>query len=95
MGSVKRLVHELTMFKVLVERSGILFSVTLENRALFFFVCSKLVGLRFAPTTDPDAGIVEICDYDILEVVDNWDRLSKVRMDKGQWLAQRSSPRSK
>ncbi len=68
------------MFKLLIERTGILFSVTTKNRAYFFFLSSKLIGIRFAPTTDPFPGIVELCGYDIEKIVENWERLSNVKL---------------
>ncbi len=68
------------MFKLLVERTGILFSVTMKTRAFFFFLSSGLIGLRIAPTTDPMPGIVEICGYDISKIVKNWEKLANVKL---------------
>ena len=68
------------MFKILIEKTGIIFSVTMKRRAFFFFISTKLLGMRVAPTTDPYPGIVEICDYDIPAIVDNWEGLANVRL---------------
>ena len=70
------------MFKLLVERSGILFSVTTKSRAYFFFVCTKLFGIRTAPTTDPYPGIVEVCGYDIPRIVRNWGKIANIKLKK-------------
>jgi hypothetical protein len=75
-----KLIYEQTMFKILIEKTGIIFSVTMKRRAYFFFVSTKLFGIRIAPTTDPDPGIVEICGYDIPAIVDNWEELANVRL---------------
>jgi len=82
---MKRFIQERTMFKLLVEKTGLLFSVTTRRRAFFFFVSTRLVGIRTAPTTDPYPGIVEVCGYDIATIVNEWDRLSNliVRTGKG------------
>lgn len=77
---MKKLIWEQTMFKVLVERTGILFSITTKSRAYFFFLCTKLLGIRVAPTTDPYPGIVEICGYDIPRIVQRWDKLANVKL---------------
>jgi hypothetical protein len=42
------------------------------------------VGLRVAPTTDPDLGIVELSDYDVLKILRNWDTMSRVKRPKGK-----------
>jgi hypothetical protein len=68
------------MFKLLVDRFGLLFSVTMKNRAIYFFFSSPLIGIRFAPTTDPYPGIVEICNYDILAILKNWERLRNIKV---------------
>ncbi len=68
------------MFKMLIEKTGMLFSVTTKQRAYFFFVSTRLFGMRIAPTTDPYPGIVEICRYDIPTIVDNWDELANVKL---------------
>ncbi len=68
------------MFKILIGKTGVIFSVTLKRRAYFFFASTKLLGMRVAPTTDPYPGIVEICGYDIPAIVDNWEELSNVRL---------------
>src|SRR5215470_151552 len=78
--ATRKFVQERTMFKILLERTGGLFSFTTRQRAYFFFVSTKLVGARVAPTTDPYPGIVEICDYDISNIVRNWDRLGNVKL---------------
>ncbi len=75
-----KFIHEQTMFKILIEKTGIIFSVTLKRRAYFFFASTKLFGIRVAPTTDPYPGIVEICEYDIPAIVSNWTKLSNVRL---------------
>ena len=75
-----RLIYERTMFKLLVEKTGILFAVTTKSRAYFFFFSTKLVGIRTAPTTDPYPGIVEVCGYDIPRIVHNWDRLASIKL---------------
>ena len=73
------------MFKLLIEKTGLLFSVTTRQRAYFFFVSTRLFGIRTAPTTDPYPGIVEVCGYDIPTIVNEWDRFSNliVREAKG------------
>jgi hypothetical protein len=68
------------MFKLLIERTGILFAVTTKSRAYFFFACTKLVGIRTAPTTDPYPGIVELCGYDISRIVQNWSRMANIKL---------------
>ncbi len=77
---MKKLIYERTMFKVLIERTGILFSVTTKSRAYFFFICSKCLGIRVAPTTDPYPGIVEVCGYDITRIVENWNKLANIKL---------------
>jgi hypothetical protein len=68
------------MFKVLIERTGVLFSITTRSRAYFFFACTKLLGIRVAPTTDPYPGIVEACHYDISRIVQNWSNLANIKL---------------
>jgi hypothetical protein len=80
---MRKVIQERTMFKLLIERTGALISITFKQRAFFFFFSTKLLGARVAPTTDPDPGIVEICDYDILTIVEKWDRLANIRLRKG------------
>ena len=70
------------MLKLLIERNGIVFSITTKTRAYFFFASSKLFGMRITPTTDPDLGIVEICGYDISKIVENWDHLSNIKIKR-------------
>ncbi|HYY90868.1 MAG TPA: hypothetical protein VE955_02655 [Candidatus Dormibacteraeota bacterium] len=77
---MRKFIHEKTMFKLLIQKSGILFSITTRQRAYFFFASAKLVGIRIAPTTDPYPGIVEICDYDIPTIVTKWNGLASVRL---------------
>jgi hypothetical protein len=77
-----RLVNERTLFKILVERNGILMSVTTKKRAFFFFFSSKLVGIRVAPTTDPYPGIVEVSNYEIEKIVRCWDKISNIKFPK-------------
>ena len=79
---MKKLIWEQTMFKVLIERTGILFSITTKSRAYFFFACTKLLGIKVAPTTDPYPGIVEVCGYDIPSIVQKWDKLANVKLKK-------------
>ncbi len=68
------------MFKVLIERTGILFSITTKSRAYFFFMCSTCLGIKTAPTTDPYPGIVEVCDYNITRIVKNWNKLANIKL---------------
>jgi len=84
-----KLVQERTAFKVLLERNGLLLSFTTRNRAFFLFICGKFVGIKVAPTTDPDLGIVELSGYEIPAILSNWDRLSRVRVEKRRRLATR------
>ena len=77
---MRKFVQERTMFKILVERTGALFSITTRRRAYFFFISTRLVGARVAPTTDPYPGIVEICDYDISTIVRRWKELGNVKL---------------
>lgn len=79
-----KFVQERTMFKVLIEKTGILFSVTLKQRAYFFFLSKKLFGARIAPTTDPCPGIVEICNYEIPAIVDRWNELANIKLKTKQ-----------
>ena len=79
---VMKLINERTLFKILVERKGILFSVTTKSRAYFFFISSKLIGMRTAPTTDPFPGIVEVSDYDIEKIARNWDTISNIKLSE-------------
>jgi hypothetical protein len=72
------------MFKVLIENTGILFSVTLKQRAYFFFMSTQLLGVRIAPTTDPFPGIVEVCNYEIPLIVDRWDQLANIKLKTKQ-----------
>jgi hypothetical protein len=72
----------LTPVKILVERSGILLSITTRHRAYFFFLSSLLVGIRVAPTTDPYPGIVEVSGYDIARILHNWNRLANLKLRK-------------
>lgn len=78
--SIRKLIYEQTMFKLLIERKGILFSVTLKDRAYFFFACTKLFAIRTAPTTDPYPGIVEVCDYDISRIVASWSKIANIKL---------------
>ncbi len=75
-----RLVQERTAIKLLLESHGLLLSVTTKRRAFFFFLSSKFTGIRVAPTTDPDLGIVELSGYNINAILENWDRLSRVKL---------------
>jgi hypothetical protein len=78
-----KLVQERTAFKVLLERNGLLLSFTTKKMAFFLFLSGGYVGLKVAPTTDPDIGIVELSGYDIPTILRNWDRLSRVKVAKG------------
>jgi len=80
-GRRLKIINETTMFKILVEGNGMLLSVTTKKRAFFFFVSRRFIGLKVAPTTDPYPGIVEICDYDILRILSQWDRLHSVKFE--------------
>ena len=80
-GRRLKIVNEATMFKIIVEGNGMLLSVTTKRRAFFFFVSRRFVGLKVAPTTDPYPGIVEICDYDVLRILSEWDRLHSVKFE--------------
>jgi len=77
---MKKLICERTMFKILIEKNGLLFSITTKSRAYFFFVCSKALGIRIAPTTDPYPGIVEVCGYDIIRILQNWNKLANIKL---------------
>ena len=75
-----KLVQERTALKLLLEPNGLLVSLTTKSRAYFLFVSGRFVGLKVAPTTDPDLGIVELSGYDVRLILSNWDRLSRVRV---------------
>ena len=77
---MRKIIYERTMFKVLIEKNGVLFSITTKSRAYFFFVCSKALGIRVAPTTDPYPGIVEVCRYDIERILQNWNELANIKL---------------
>jgi hypothetical protein len=68
------------MFKILIDGQGALLSVTMKKRAYFIFLSRPFVGGKVSPTTDPFPGIVEICGYDIGEIVRNWDRLFRIKI---------------
>jgi hypothetical protein len=68
------------MLKILIERTGILLSITTKSRAYFFFLSTSLLGIRVAPTTDPYPGIVEVCDYSIPRIVRNWNKLANIKV---------------
>jgi len=89
---MRKLICERTMFKILIERAGILLSMTTKSRAYFFFISSAFVGMKVAPTTDPYPGIVEVCDYDIIRILKNWEKLANVklrsRIDLSTWTTQ-------
>lgn len=76
----KKLIYEQTMFKLLVDKTGILLSITTKSRAYFFFACTKLFGIRTAPTTDPYPGIVEVCQYEIPRIVQNWSKIANIKL---------------
>jgi hypothetical protein len=75
-----RLLNERTMFKILIDENGAMFSVTTKKRAYFFFLSGEYIGGKVAPTTDPYPGIVEVCGYDIPRILRNWDRLYRVKL---------------
>jgi hypothetical protein len=75
-----KFIQERTMFKLLVENTGALFSVTTRQRAYFFFLSTKMFGAKVAPTTDPYPGIVELCQYDIATIAKRWDALANVKL---------------
>jgi hypothetical protein len=77
---VVRLLNERTMFKILVDGTGAMFSVTTKKRAYFFFLSGRFVGAKVAPTTDPHPGIVEVCGYDIPKILSSWDRLYRIKL---------------
>jgi hypothetical protein len=77
---MRKLVYEQTMFKLLIEKTGILFAITTKSRAYFFFACTQFLGIRTAPTTDPYPGIVEVCGYDISRIVRNWNMLANIKL---------------
>ncbi len=77
-----KLINEKTMFKILVERTGLLFSITTSSRAFFFFACTKHFGIKIAPTTDPYPGIVELCNYDLSEIVANWNNFANIKLKR-------------
>lgn len=71
-----KIVQERTAVKLLLDGDGVILSFTTRRRAFFFFLSRVLIGLRTAPTTDPDLGIVELSGYEIPSIVKNWDRMS-------------------
>jgi len=77
-----KLIQERTAFKLLLEQNGLLVSFTTKRRAFFVFVTGVYVGLRVAPTTDPELGVVELSGYDIRSILRDWNRLSRVRLPK-------------
>jgi hypothetical protein len=77
---MKKLIWERTMLKLLIERTGILLSITLKSRAFFFFLSSSCFGMKVAPTTDPYPGIVEVCGYDISRIARNWNKLANIKL---------------
>jgi hypothetical protein len=70
----------LTPLKILVERSGLLLSITTKHRAYFFFLSAFLIGVRIGPTTDPNPGIVEVSGYDIKMILRNWNTLANLKL---------------
>jgi len=78
--SMKSLIWERTILKILVERTGILFSITMESRAFFFFISASYLGIKVAPTTDPYPGIVEVCGYSIPRIIQNWKKLANIKV---------------
>lgn len=77
-----RLVQERTALKVLLDGDGLLLSLTTRRRAFFLFFSRLYVGVRVAPTTDPDLGIVELSGYEIPIILKEWDRLSLMKLPK-------------
>ncbi|MDA4128719.1 MAG: hypothetical protein OK422_04630 [Thaumarchaeota archaeon] len=74
--------NEATMFKIIVDGEGAMFSITMKKRAYFFFLSNQFVGARVAPTTDPDLGIVELSGYSIHKILKNWERLHLVMLPR-------------
>ena len=74
-----KFIDERTMFKTLIESNGLLFSITFEDRAFFFLLSRRFIGVKTAPTTDPFPGIVELCDYDLDLIIKEWPRLGNVK----------------
>jgi hypothetical protein len=75
-----RLLNERTMFKILVDKDGAMFSITTKKRAYFFFLSGEFVGAKVAPTTDPYPGIVEVCGYNIPKILRTWDVLYRIKL---------------
>jgi hypothetical protein len=73
-------IQERTALKLLLDGDGVLLSVTTKRRAYFLFFSRAFVGLKVAPTTDPNLGIVELSGYDIPSIVRNWDRMSRLSL---------------
>lgn len=78
----QRYIFERTALKILVEPDGILIAFTSSRTAYFLFITRYLLGIRRAPTTDPDKGIVELCNYDLHKIVREWSRLYRVKVPK-------------
>jgi hypothetical protein len=77
-----KFVNESTMFKLLLDANGLMISVTTKQRAYFFFLSAHFIGGKVAPTTDPHLGIVEVCGYDILRILRNWDALYRIKLKR-------------
>jgi hypothetical protein len=75
-----KFINEATAFKILIEGRGVLLSITTKRRAFYFFLSSRYVGARVAPTTDPYPGIVELCDYDLYRILDRWNELYRIKI---------------
>lgn len=77
-----KLIQERTALKVLLDGDGLLLSLTTKKRAFFLFFSRIYVGVRAAPTTDPDIGIVELSGYEIPVILRDWDVLSLAKLPK-------------
>ena len=75
-----RILNERTLFKILVDGRGAMLSLTTKKRAYFLFISGLFIGMKVGPTTDPYRGIVEVCDYDIIRILQNWKRLYRVKL---------------
>ncbi len=76
------MISESHMVKLILDKEGMLLSVTLQSRAFFIFVTSRFVGIKVAPTTDPFPGIVELCGYRISKILKHWNELYLVKVTK-------------
>jgi hypothetical protein len=79
-----KIIQERTALKLLLERNGLLVSVTTKRRAFYLFLAPRYVGIKIAPTTDPDLGIVELSGYRINAIIENWSKLSRAKVAKAR-----------